>query len=366
MWLSADGKVFQITPAGQVTGVPLPHRAGGIANGPDGAIWYTERRGIGRIASGGAVTEFPLPFGDPLGIAAGADGALWLTNTVPDDRTISRVTVAGVETVFPLPRGARPMLHIIRGPDGAIWFSEPVVSAIGRITTTGEVRSFELPVGPTFRLPVAAGPDGEVWFAGDLGSGLGRISPAGKITRYRLPCFYDPFAITAGPDGAMWVTTPEGIGRITERGEFTLFRLPAPGRERLPLGLGVAIATASDGAIWFARDPRRGRSKLGRLDPSALAHRILQVDLGHSRYRARAGAQLTLRYTVTRRARMNVSVSRGCNDDYATREPRAHPGMNTLHLRALRKPGRYLLELSADAGRQFAGAEAEVIVRRRP
>src|SRR3954471_11695845 len=69
--------------------------------GPDGALWFTERRGeaIGRITTAGTVTEFPVPTSmenplpDPQGIVAGPDGALWFTEQSGD--AISRVTTDG-------------------------------------------------------------------------------------------------------------------------------------------------------------------------------------------------------------------------------------------------------------------------------
>src|SRR5262245_22661777 len=64
----------------------------GITAGPDGALWFTENRDkIGRITTGGAVTEFALPArSSPQGIAAGPDGALWFTEV--DGNKIGRIT----------------------------------------------------------------------------------------------------------------------------------------------------------------------------------------------------------------------------------------------------------------------------------
>lgn len=42
------------------------------------ALWFTEDTGnrIGRITTGGAITEFATPAGGPSGIAKGPDGAM--------------------------------------------------------------------------------------------------------------------------------------------------------------------------------------------------------------------------------------------------------------------------------------------------
>ena len=72
------------TQPGTVTAytIPTPNSSpGGIAAGPDGNLWFTERAGnkIGRISPIGTITEFPLPTlnSGPTGIAAGPDGNLW-------------------------------------------------------------------------------------------------------------------------------------------------------------------------------------------------------------------------------------------------------------------------------------------------
>src|SRR3954453_52528 len=77
-----------------------------LTTGPDGALWFTERRGeaIGRVTTTGTVTEFPVPTStddplpDPQGIANGPDGALWFTEMTGD--SVDRVTTDGVFTRY--------------------------------------------------------------------------------------------------------------------------------------------------------------------------------------------------------------------------------------------------------------------------
>src|SRR5215831_11083766 len=75
-----------------------------------------------------------------------------------------------------------------------------------------------LPATPTiseYRVPtpndalegITAGPDGNVWFTEPDGHQIGRITPAGQITEFPLLKPNDsPDRITAGPDGALWFT----------------------------------------------------------------------------------------------------------------------------------------------------------------
>src|SRR4051812_38088485 len=116
-----------------------------MAAGPDGALWFTERRGeaIGRVTTTGTVTEFPVPTSienplpDPQGIAAGPDGALWFTESTGD--SVDRMSTDGVFTRYTLPGyetrngGSKGPSAITAGPDGALWFLETAPAAIGRI-----------------------------------------------------------------------------------------------------------------------------------------------------------------------------------------------------------------------------------------
>jgi hypothetical protein len=109
---------------------------GGIAVGPDGALWFAEGSGnkIGRITVSGAITEFPVPtaMSGPVGIAAGSDGALWFTEG--SGNKIGRITTLGTVTEYPLPTASSGPNYITAGPDGALWFTEHQGNKIGRIT----------------------------------------------------------------------------------------------------------------------------------------------------------------------------------------------------------------------------------------
>ena len=66
-----------------------------IANGPDGAMWFTEQAGlVGRITRAGVVTQLALPGAgsEPNGIAAGPARTIWVTETGAD--AIVRITLS--------------------------------------------------------------------------------------------------------------------------------------------------------------------------------------------------------------------------------------------------------------------------------
>ena len=62
-----------------LSGNRLPNQ---IAAGPDGALWFTEVDRIGRITTGGVITELAVgAVSNPQGIVTGPDGALWFTES---------------------------------------------------------------------------------------------------------------------------------------------------------------------------------------------------------------------------------------------------------------------------------------------
>jgi streptogramin lyase len=69
-------------PAGHVTEFVVPPHVdfGGITEGPDGAMWFTESNmnTVGRLAADGTITTDSVP--SPVSVAAGPDGNMWITS----------------------------------------------------------------------------------------------------------------------------------------------------------------------------------------------------------------------------------------------------------------------------------------------
>ena len=94
---------------------------------------------IGRITTGGVVTEYPIPDCQQptrIGITAGPDGALWFTE-IPSGNKIGRITTAGLITEYPVPTANSYPCGITAGPDGALWFTESAGNNIGRAPACG-------------------------------------------------------------------------------------------------------------------------------------------------------------------------------------------------------------------------------------
>ena len=231
-----------------------PSQPHALALGADGNIWFPDMGGnkVARISPSGTLTEFATPvhsedpFGsEPYGITAGSDGALWFTESA--GRRIGRITLDGHITEFTVPGANHVPEDIVTGGDGALWFLEQNQSLLGRMTTDGHVTEWPLPhrachiqatmtydsYGACEVKYLARGPDGAVWISEPWRHMLGRIDETGRITEIPLPpiattmeepsvvpvgpdlfnAIGEPSALAAGPDGVLWFSYSNGIGR---------------------------------------------------------------------------------------------------------------------------------------------------------
>jgi virginiamycin B lyase len=156
------------------------------------------------------------------------------------------------------------------GPDGAMWFTYTIRNEVGRITTEGAASFFS---GPDAESYIAAGPDGALWLS-TPNNAIKRMNTSGVITNtYALSGALQAInqtgeGIVAGPDGAMWFTAYSGgnvnkggICRITTTGTLSMYPLS-------PTAMGGNpnfIAAGPDGALWFTLNTGNA---IGRIDVS--------------------------------------------------------------------------------------------------
>ena len=308
LWFTeTDGrKIGRITTAGDITEFPLQRgrQPLGITAGPDGALWFAESSSpprIGRITTAGVISEFAIraEVTEPQQITTGADGALWFTEEElgADTERLGRLTPDGNYTEVPLTRRNTVALDVAAGPDGALWFTEERLNRrlpdlVGRLATDGTISEFPLPRPPTGGIAdvgswaITAGPDDAMWVTNRDGDEIVRVATTGEVKSVRrLRDGSWPWEITTGPDGALWFaengvcgggcgpgdTEGQGgnkIGRLTPEG--TLTECPVPTADALPQG----IAVGSDGAIWFTEV---AANKIGRLEPGGCLARGVAV-----------------------------------------------------------------------------------------
>jgi streptogramin lyase len=276
LWFTENRAIGRITPAGQVTEFPTPtFDAAEITAGPDGNLWFTQGfltvgggQVIGRITPAGQVTGFALPdnFAQPNGITAGPDGNVWMTvNNYPSGEKVVRITPTGQVTEFPIPAppGFGGIGGITTGPDGNLYFLHDGVLA--RMTPTGALTDHvaDEPGGA-----ITAGPDGNLWVAGTrfdlqtgavLGGAIDRIGLDGSVTTFSLNgADMSLTSIRPGPDGNLWFAQPDAnqVGRITPAGQITLFPVPTAGSQPR------SIAGAPNGNVFFTE---QGSGQIGEV-----------------------------------------------------------------------------------------------------
>lgn len=212
----------------------------------------------------GSITTFPLPHANslPQHIVKGPDGNMWF---LEQDGRIGRITAAGTIAEFQVPEKSNAH-DITAGPDGALWFTERAARKVGRITTTGTVT--ELPTGLTGMVADRiVSMNGALWFSASTGDGLEvpkhivRITTSAKVTTFDLPIAHGLVNnIVAGPDDAIWFTVSQDaqIGRFDVTTHTTALFSKGLDPDPLPMG----IVAGPDDAMWFAQQETVGRIDL--------------------------------------------------------------------------------------------------------
>jgi virginiamycin B lyase len=187
-----------------------------ITVGSDGALWFTEyaRNAIGRVSTTGQITHFPLTpaRGHPLGITSGPDGALWFTDAAGIGRVTTGGTVTQVSSV-----GAS---SITTGPDGNLWFAATRASTVGRMSLSGHIRYFSTSQNCSPQ-EIASGAGALWWGCYDVDE-VDRMSTTGTLTRFPVPHHFPNYpdtiqGVVEGTDHHMWFTeyAAERIGRVS-------------------------------------------------------------------------------------------------------------------------------------------------------
>lgn len=233
----------------------------GIAAGPDGNMWFTERLAnkVGKITPTGSVASYQLPAeSEPEQITSGSDGNVWFTENA---HRVGKIAPSGTLTEYAT-SGARESTGIVTGQNGWVWYSEWFNHTVVSIDTSGNheaTDTFPVNSGPT---ELAAGPDGNIWVVLSLSHKIGRVNGTGgsAVTEFTLPAGSVPVDIVAGPEKSMWFTNSgtKKIGKITMAGVVTEYPLPEEG------GTPSSIAEGPEGDLWFTT----GGEQVGRITAS--------------------------------------------------------------------------------------------------
>lgn len=232
VWFTVgDGRVARVTPDGAVSVRPTGLGVGpaSLAGAPDGAMWFAAGRTVGWVTVGGRSARYQLPpsgapgpfgpgtgpFGAPSvagpgGLALGPDGAMWVAEQVG---RVHRVTPDGRFATHTLV-GFASLGAIAAGPDGGMWVTGPSSKAIWRVSAaTGEVTLYRTSQRP---LHIVAGPSRAVWFAMRADGrpwSLVRMTPSGFQTFFQVAGWVHGLAV--GANQGIFMTKGEGIERLT-------------------------------------------------------------------------------------------------------------------------------------------------------
>jgi streptogramin lyase len=247
-----------------------------IVLGPDGAMWFTESttgaNAIGRVpVGGGAVTEFrvPSPASQPTAITS-AGGALWFTEAHAGGK-IGRITTGGSVSEYPVTlTGATSTAFvpygITTGPDGNLWFtlqsSDTTPTYVGVMDINGvmlaSIKVSNTGVGLAGIAPDAA--NNAVWFTEQSGHAIGKIDVSTKtITTVVGDGLGGPTSITKGADGLLYFveTLNSSIGRFDPASPpasvSTHFLTPTP-RAFSSGAPPTGITVGPDSNIWFTEN----------------------------------------------------------------------------------------------------------------
>jgi len=269
-----EGDIGEISAGGGVSETVAPGPVQGVTTGPDGATWFTyidianTRDAVGRLAPDGTVSTYPLPTVPGVGgnvgeLVAAADGFLYAR--LVNEPYAVRISTTGSMTYLDLPGRSD---DIIRGPDGAAWFSawqnvdgEVIKGTIGRLGGSGVTEqhtyladSFDAPEAFRGRPDkLAVGADGRIWFTtsalGSSGTYIGAMTRVGRFTFYKVAGVREnSYAIASGPNGNVWQLAGQ-VREIDTSGKVVAEH-PLPQSALLNAGFG-GLATGPDGRVWF-------------------------------------------------------------------------------------------------------------------
>lgn len=170
LWVARLNEIDRVSSSGAITRYRGLQNPAALTTGLGRTIWFAENGPrIGRIEPGGGVKYFRVPGRGFLGgMTEGPDGNLWYTNwRHRGSPTIGRMTARGGIKEFPLSDLGKDRVsipdEIVAGPDGNLWFTAHSPPAFGRVTSRGKIRLWRL---PEFRGPsdIVVGPHDNLWF----------------------------------------------------------------------------------------------------------------------------------------------------------------------------------------------------------
>jgi len=158
------GRVTEFAP-GAVGGEPSSIASDGTS------VWFglPGARAIAYARGGDSqpgLVRFDDPLAAPTDVSVGDDGCLWFAD--PGRGVIGRLARGGAVTEFAPAEGVRP-IHVSADPRGGCWFTMQHRASIGRVDDDGRIATIDIPGDRGVPGAIASAPSGDVWLALDGG-----------------------------------------------------------------------------------------------------------------------------------------------------------------------------------------------------
>jgi virginiamycin B lyase len=269
----------------------------------------------------GYVTEYHTPgnCSSPNGVTVEALGRVWFVEQNTSNLAVFSPASQNF-TEYRLPVIDPITWSLTSTADGNLWMTDANSSAIIRFDP-GSSNFTQYKLSPdSFPLQIIRGPDGAVWFSELYGHRIGRIQPDNElITEYPTPNKdAAPSGIAFDLNGTLWISmvsfnasVPNTLATLDPgKGTYHYYQMPTS------IAQPEGIAVDRSGKVWFAE---HGPSALGRFDPATGG----LIEIATSR---RSGAPTTLPYWLVEDAAGNIWF----NEHYANRMARLDPLKLTL------------------------------------
>jgi virginiamycin B lyase len=210
----------------------------GMAVGADGAAYFAELRGIGRVTPAGVITEFPFTDSrmGPGSMVLGPDGKVWfdggINNAPPpigpaNNSYVASITSTGAITQYPV-GNAYPLGGLTVGPDNNLWFTY-INYSIGSATTGGSTTSYSPTYGNSLNIranDIVTGSDGNLWMSSDQGALYKYVISTGTVTVYPTPPLFPgaapgstiPLRILVGADNLFYLSSGSQVVKMNTSG----------------------------------------------------------------------------------------------------------------------------------------------------
>jgi len=258
----------------------------GITVDGDGRVWFVEQNTSQLVRydpKSGNFTEYDLPVAKPItwSLTTTLDNDVWLTDA--NSSEIIRFDPASLNfTQYHLAEGSFPQ-QIIRGPDGAVWFSELYGHRIGRIQPdNGLLTEYPTPNNDTAPSGIAFDSKGMLWVTmvssnKSVSSTIATLDPAnGTYQYYEMPIpIAQPIGIAVDSSGMVWFAE-NGSSLIGRFDPLTggLIQMPTSGRQGVTTTLPYWMAEDPLGNIWFNEN---GANRVAELNPTRMT--LVEYDI---------------------------------------------------------------------------------------